>query len=165
MSKKIFVFFCLIVFGNIVYSQNTISGKITAEGQISTSDIHIHIGQKISSCNASGNYSVNNLPNGVTKIFISHIGYQSIDTVIDLKSNLKIDFKLKLNTTNLNEVIIHQKTNSNYKSVAEQQIKLETIEKYSNQTNRVFYREVPRISWLRIGINVDLSYIIKEIEI
>ena len=40
-----------------------------------------------------------------------------------------------------------------------------TTEKYSNQTNRVFYREVPRISWLRIGINVDLSYIIKEIEI
>jgi iron complex outermembrane recepter protein len=154
MSKKIFVFFCLIMFGNIVYSQNTISGKITAEGQISTSDIHIHIGQKISSCNASGNYSVNNLPNGVTKIFISHIGYQSIDTVIDLKSNLKIDFKLKLNTTNLNEVIIHQKTDSNYKSVAEQQIKLETIEKYSNQSLGDVLKEVAGISSLKTGNTV-----------
>jgi iron complex outermembrane receptor protein len=154
MSKKIFIFFCLIVFANTLYSQNTISGKITAEGQISTSDIHIHIGQKISSCNASGNYSANNLPNGSTKIHISHIGYQSIDTIIDLKSNLKIDFKLKLNTTNLNEVIIHQKTNSNYKSAAEQQIKLETIEKYSNQTLGDVLKEAAGISSLKTGNTV-----------
>lgn len=154
MSKKNFVFFWFILFANSLYSQNTISGKILFQGQINASDIHIHIGQKITSSDASGNYSVNNLPNGATKIFVSHIGYQSIDTIIDLKSNLKIDFKLKLNTTNLNEVIVEQKSNSTNKSVAEQQIKLETIEKYSNQSLGDALKEIAGISSLKTGNTV-----------
>ena len=124
MLKKIFFFFCLIVFANALYSQNTISGKILFQEPINASDIHIHIGQKIFRSDVSGNYSADNLTFGTTKIFISHIGYQSIDTVIDLKSNLKLNFKLKLNTTQLQEVIIQQKTDGNNKSVAEQQLKL-----------------------------------------
>ena len=154
MSKKIHVFFWLILFGNSIYSQNTISGKITCQEPISFSGIHIHIGQKISSSDKSGNYSVNNLPNGITKISISHLGYQSIDTVIDLKSNLKIDFKLKLNTTKLHEVVIQQKSNSSTKSVVEQQIKLETIEKYSNQSLGDVLKEVAGISSLKTGNTV-----------
>nr|WP_315151667.1 TonB-dependent receptor [uncultured Flavobacterium sp.] len=151
MSKKIFVFFWLILFANNLYSQNTISGKILCQESINFSGIHIHIGQKIISSDAFGNYSADNLPNGNAKIFISHVGYQSIDTIIDLKSSLKIDFKLKLNTTNLNEVVIQQKTNSTNKSAAEQQIKLETIEKYSNQTLGDVLKEVAGISSLKTG--------------
>ncbi len=154
MSKKNSVFFWLILFANSLYSQNTISGKILCQEPISSSDIHIHIGQKISSSDALGNYYANNLPNGKTAINISHIGYQSIDTVIDLKSNLKIDFKLKLNTTNLNEVVIQQKSNSTNKSVAEQQIKVETIEKYSNQSLGDVLKEVAGISSLKTGNTV-----------
>ncbi|MFA9189403.1 TonB-dependent receptor [Flavobacterium magnesitis] len=154
MSKKILVFFSLILFGNSIYSQNTISGKIISQKPISFSGIHIHIGQKISSSDDAGNYSINNLPNGATKIFISHLGYQSIDTVIDLRGNLKIDFKLKLSTTKLHEVVIQQKNISSTKSVAEQQIKLETIEKHSNQSLGDVLKEVAGISSLKTGNTV-----------
>lgn len=154
MSKKHLVFFWLILFANSLYSQNIISGKILCQEPISRSEIHIHIGQKIISSDPSGNYSAENLPNGNTKIFISHIGYQSIDTIIDLKSNLKIDFKLKLNTTSLNEVVIQQKSSSINKSVAEQHIKLETIEKYSNQSLGDLLKEVAGISSLKTGNTV-----------
>ncbi|OOG64710.1 TonB-dependent receptor domain-containing protein [Flavobacterium sp. A45] len=154
MSKKNLVFFWLIVFGNSIYSQNTVSGKILCQEPISFSDIHIHIGKKNSSSDALGNYRAYDLPNGKTTINISHIGYQSIDTVIDLKSNLKIDFRLKLNTTNLNEVVIPQKSNSTNKSVVEQQIKVETIEKYSNQSLGDVLKEVAGISSLKTGNTV-----------
>jgi iron complex outermembrane receptor protein len=154
MSKKILFFPWLILFANSLYSQNTISGKIICQEQISFSGIHIHISQKIISSDATGNYSAGNLPNGKTKIFISHIGYQSIDTIIELKSSLKIDFKLKLNTTTLHEVVIQQKTNSNTKSVLEQQIKLETIEKYSNQSLGDALKEIAGISSLKTGNTV-----------
>ena len=154
MSKKILFFFWLILFANNLYSQNSIGGKILCQEAINFSVIHIHIGQKIISSDALGNYSADNLPNDNTKIFISHIGYQSIDTVIDLKSSLKIDFKLKLNTTSLNEVVIQQKSNSTNKSVAEQHIKLETIEKYSNQTLGDLLKEVAGISSLKTGNTV-----------
>lgn len=151
MSKKILIFLCLIVFANTLYSQNTISGKILFREPINASDIHIHIGQKIIRSDASGVYNAENLPFGNTKIFISHIGYQSIDTIVDLKSNLKLDFKLKLNTTHLQEVVILQKTDSNNTSVAEQQLKLKTIEKYSNQSLGNALKEIAGISTLKTG--------------
>lgn len=154
MLKKIHVFFGLILLANSLYSQNTITGKITTQEPISFSGIHIHIGQKTCGSDASGNYSCHDLPSGSTKIFISHLGYESIDTIIDLKSNLKIDFKLKLNTTNLHEVVVQQKSNSSNKSVLEQQIKLETIEKYSNQSLGDVLKEVAGVSTLKTGNTV-----------
>jgi len=154
MLKKILVFFCFIVFANTIYSQNTISGKILCQEPINFSGIHIHIGQKVISSDASGNYSAGNLPDGKTAINISHIGYQSIDTIIDLKNSLRIDFKLKLNTTKLHEVVVQQKSNSDNKSVAEQQIKSETIEKYSNQSLGDALKEIAGISSLKTGNTV-----------
>ncbi len=109
------------------------------------------MGQKIISSDALGNYSADNLPYGITKINISHIGYQSIDTIIELKNNLKLDLKLKLNTSKLLEIIIHQKTNSIHKSVVEQLIKLKTIEKYSNQSLGDALKEIAGISSLKTG--------------
>jgi len=152
MSKKILVFFWLILFANSLYSQNAISGKILCQEPINFSGIHIHIGQKVIRSNASGNYNADNLASGFTKINISHIGYQSIDTVIDLQANLKIDFKLKLNTTTLQEVVIQQ--NNNTKSLAEQQIKLATIEKFSNQSLGDVLKEIAGISSLKTGNTV-----------
>jgi iron complex outermembrane receptor protein len=154
MSKKISVFFWLIVFANTLYSQNTISGKIKCPEQINASDIYIHIGQKIIRCDASNIYKVENLPFGNTKIFISLIGYQSIDTIIDLKSNLKLDFKLKISTNRLQEVVIQQKADSNNKSFAEQHVNLKTIEKYSNQSLGDILKEVAGISSLKTGNTV-----------
>lgn len=151
MSYKNLVFFWLMVFCNCINSQNTISGKLLFPREINFSNIHIHIGQKISSCDASGYYSVNNLPNGNTKVFISHIGYQSVDTIIDLKSNLKLDFRLKYSTTALQEVIIHQKLSSTTKSIQEQLLKTETIEKYSNQSLGDALKEIAGVSTLKTG--------------
>jgi iron complex outermembrane receptor protein len=154
MSKKNLVFFWLILFCNIIYSQNSISGKIICQESISFSDIHIHIGKKVGNSDASGNYNVVNLPNGKIAINISHIGYQSIDTIIDLKTNLKLDFKLKLNTSQLREVVIQQKNNGVTKSVTEQQLKLETIEKYSNQSLGDALKEIAGVSTLKTGNTV-----------
>ena len=154
MSKKILVFFLFVVLCNSIYSQNTISGKIVCQEQISFQDIHIHIGQKIISSDASGNYSADNIASKKIKINISYIGYHSIDTIIDLKSNINLDFKLKLNTTHLHEVVIQQQSNSVIKSVSEQQVKAATIERYSNQTLGDALKEIAGVSSLKTGNSV-----------
>lgn len=154
MSKKNLAFFWFMLFCNSIYSQNSISGKIICQESINFSDIHIHIDQKINSSDALGNYYADNLPFGNIKIYISHIGYQSLDTIIDLKSDLKLDFKLKLNTTKLQEIIIQQKTTSTTKSVVEQQLKIETIEKYSNQSLGDALKEIAGVSTLKTGNSV-----------
>jgi iron complex outermembrane receptor protein len=154
MSKKILVFFFLFVLCNTIYSQNTISGKITAQSLDHFTDIHLHAGQKTVTIDESGRYTFGGLPNGSLKIHVSHVGFHTIDTLIQLKSNLKLDFFLKLNTTALQEVEIINKTVGTNKSVANQQLKTATIEKYSNQSLGDALKEIAGVSSLKTGNSV-----------
>jgi len=81
MQQKLFAVFSLILFCTFGFSQNTISGKITGNSLSPLAGSHIHIGQKTVSADASGSYIVSDLPSGKTKIYISYIGYQAIDTL------------------------------------------------------------------------------------
>ncbi len=151
MFKKKLLFLLLICLSSNIYSQNTIIGKITCQDQINFLQTHIHISKKVLNSDALGNYIANDLPNGDVKIFISHVGYQSIDTLIVLKSSLELDFNLKPNITSLREVIIQQKVNNTNKSLLEKQIKLETIQKYSNQSLGDALKEIAGVSSLKTG--------------
>jgi iron complex outermembrane receptor protein len=151
MSKKILFFFLFIVFCNSIHSQNTVSGKIICQELISFPDIHIHIGKIVADSDSYGNYSAKNLPFGRTKINISYIGYNSIDTIVNLSGDLKLDFKLRINTTHLHEIVVQKQMNSNTKSISEQQLKTSTIEKYSNQSLGDALKEIAGVSSLKTG--------------
>lgn len=143
-----------MLFCNSMYSQSSISGKIICQEPIRFSNLHIHMGQKIINSDDLGNYHAKNLPNGTTKINVSYVGYQSIDTIIDLQNDLNLDFNLKLNTTELREIIIQQKSFSNTKSVKEHQLKLPMLEKYSNQSLGDALTEIAGVSSLKTGTAV-----------
>jgi iron complex outermembrane receptor protein len=68
---------------------------------------HVHIGKTVSS-DVSGNYLIKRLPSGNAKIFVSCIGFQSVDTLV----NIAFDEVLNLleNTVQLQEVVIRQKS-------------------------------------------------------
>lgn len=151
MSKKISIFFWLILFCNTLYSQHSISGKITLQGQTNASNVHVHIGQKITRSDLSGNYLATDLPAVKTAISISYIGYQPIDTIVNLQSSLNINFKLKLNTTNLSEVVIQAKGKGETSSNPAHLVNLQTIEKYSNQSLGDALTEVAGVSTLKTG--------------
>ncbi len=154
MSKKILIFFLFLVVCNSIYSQNTISGTILSQEQISFPDIHIHIGKKVAESDSSGNYSAKNLPFGRIKINISYVGYNSIDTIVNLNGDLKLDFKLRINTTHLHEIVVQQLTKSENRSSAEHVLKATTIEKYSNQTLGDALKEIAGVSSLKTGNTV-----------
>jgi iron complex outermembrane recepter protein len=151
MLKKNLLFFFLFLLCKTVYSQNTISGKIVAQGLDHFTDIHLHAGQKVVPIDEFGRYTIEGLPNGSLKIHVSHVGFHTIDTIVQLKSNLKLDFFLKLNTTALREVEIIQKAVGTNKSVVNQQLKTATIEKYSNQSLGDALREIAGVSSLKTG--------------
>lgn len=61
----------------------------------------------------NGEYSINNIPNGKNKINVSFIGYGTRSKIIEVNDNnnyIKIDFTLKENVENLNEVTVNGKT-------------------------------------------------------
>jgi iron complex outermembrane receptor protein len=154
MQKKSYLIFCLLLFCVNLFSQNTLSGNITNQDNQALEGSHIHIGNKTVSSDSEGNYSVKKLPNGLTKIHVSFVGYKSIDTTMVIAKNEVVNFVLKKSISNLNEIVVKQERNTVNKTVFEQKIKTETIEKYSTKSLGDALREVVGVSSLKTGSTV-----------
>jgi iron complex outermembrane receptor protein len=153
VQKLIFIALSFFV-STLLFSQNTITGTITNADKTSLIGSHVHIGSKTVSSDSNGDFLIRNLPSGKTKIYISFIGYQSIDTVIVLIKDVKLNFEMKQSQNLLQEVVVKGKTMTFNQSVLEQKIKQETIEKYSNQSLGDALKEVTGVTLLKTGSNV-----------
>ncbi|WP_309608946.1 TonB-dependent receptor domain-containing protein [Flavobacterium sp.] len=153
MLKKLILSFLLLIC-NFVYSQYKVSGKILDENSNPIEDCHIHIANKNVSSNSLGEYVVKNLSKGKIKIFISSLGFKSIEETIILNANLVYNVKMTSKVNSLQEVFITKKKNTENNSILEQKIKTETIEKYSNQTLGDALKEVAGVTILRTGSNI-----------
>lgn len=149
MQKIIFILFALS-FGKL-WSQNTISGTIMSDENKPLNGAHVHIGAKTTTTDSNGNYSVQKVSNGKTKLFISYVGYQSIDTMIVVQSTIVLDFKLKKKTELLNEVKVKRKENTFNQTIVEQKVKTEMIERNSNLTLGDALKNVTGVSILKTG--------------
>ena len=154
MQSKIFLFCCFCLFCTIGHSQITVSGTITTQDGIPLSGSHVHIGKRTVSSDDAGNYTVRKLNVGNTNFFISYVGFQSIDTTVNLVVDQVMNFTLKVKTDRLQEVVIRQKANKLNKSILEQNIKTQIIEKFSNQTLGDVLKEVAGVSSLKTGSTV-----------
>lgn len=153
MQQKIFAVCCLFYFG-ICFSQHSISGKIYSTDSVPIASCHVHIGPKSVSSNSNGEYIIKNISTGLFKVSIYCIGYQSIDSTISVSENKQINFVLKQKVNQLNVVVVKHTINNYNKSVLEQKIKTETIEKYSNQSLGEALKEVTGVSILKTGSNI-----------
>jgi iron complex outermembrane receptor protein len=151
MQKKIMLIFFLLIFCFDVQSQHSITGKVSTQAMTPVIGSHIHIGKKTVSSDEKGNYAIKNLPAGKLNVHVSYVGYQSIDTLITLTASIVLDFKLKESTNRLSEVIVMQQKNTINNSILEQKLKLETIEKYSNQSLGDALKEIAGVSSLKTG--------------
>jgi iron complex outermembrane receptor protein len=151
MQKKIMLSFFLLIFCFDVQSQHSITGKVSTQAMTPIIGSHIHIGKKTVSSDEKGNYAIKNLPAGKLTVHVSFVGYQSIDTLITLTASIVLDFKLKESTNRLSEVIVMQQKNTINNSILEQKLKLETIEKYSNQSLGDALKEIAGVSSLKTG--------------
>jgi hypothetical protein len=84
-------------------------------------------------------------------VHVSYIGYQPIDTIILLNADVTLDFKLKESINQLSDVFVKQGKNTINKSILEQKLKIETIEKYSNQSLGDALKEIAGVSSLKTG--------------
>jgi iron complex outermembrane receptor protein len=154
MQTKIYFVFCFCLFWTIGFSQNTVSGKVSTLEGIPLSGSHVHIGTKTVSSDVSGNYLIKRLPTAKVKVFVSYVGFQAIDTLVTLDGDQVLNFVLQENTAQLKEVVISQKANTLNKSLLEQKIKTETIEKFSNQALGDVLKEIVGVSSLKTGSSV-----------
>lgn len=153
MQKFLFAVVVIFVFHSS-FGQSIVSGKISGQDNKPIGGSHVHIGNKSVSSLADGSYVIKNGSNGLQKVNVSCIGFQTIDTVITISGNMTLNFVLKVKETVLSEVIVKNKTNVYNQSVLEQKIKAETIEKYSSQSLGEALKEITGISLLKTGSNI-----------
>jgi iron complex outermembrane receptor protein len=88
--------------------KNTLSGKSLPLREYLFLESHTHW-NKTKSSDVSGNYLIKKLHAGNIKVFVSYVGFQS-DTLVNLDGDQVLNFALKQNTDQLQEVVIRQKS-------------------------------------------------------
>ncbi len=148
---RYFIAFAFLFLGSQirVYSQHSIAGRISGEKDFPLAAGHIHLDPFFTTTDSGGNYSITNIPDGRYYMVISYVGYRKIDTLITVKDDLILNFKLKVDIAPLAEVIVKD---ARLKSVSDrQEVKMATIEKYSNAALGDLLKEVSGVSTLKTG--------------
>jgi iron complex outermembrane receptor protein len=151
MPKKKSILFFFVFLSVVVHAQHTISGKIIASSLLPIGGSHIHAGKKTVSSDENGFYVLKNLPSGKLALHISYIGYKPIDTLVFVSRDLVLNFTLTQRSHQLEDIYIKKGGNSLNKSIREQKIQGETLEKYSNQTLGDALKEIAGVSSLKTG--------------
>jgi iron complex outermembrane receptor protein len=153
MGRKILLLLIGMI-GLSGYSQFQISGRLTDENNNPIKGCHVHVANKTSTSNSSGVFRITNLSAGKTRVFIINLGFEKFESVIDLKQDTIYNITMTREINALDEIVIKQKSNTVNTSILEQKIKLETIEKYSNQTLGEALKEVTGVSLMKTGSSI-----------
>jgi iron complex outermembrane receptor protein len=106
--KLLFSILC-IGFSLFIYSQNTLTGKVTDSNDAPLPGVDIYIPNlhKGTSTDIDGNYIIKNLPNNSITIVFAFIGYKSISKTIELNKNeTNLDIVLKESVFQMDEIIV-----------------------------------------------------------
>jgi iron complex outermembrane receptor protein len=152
MHKLFFAFILLCACPSL--AQLTITGKVLDNNVLPLEGCHVHIGSKSTETDAKGNYKISKLSKGKLNIVVTFIGFKSIDTIVQVNNNGVFDFKLTPKTESLEEVQVKHKGNSYNHSVLEQKIKLNIIERMSNQSLGTVLKELSGVSVLKTGATI-----------
>ena len=143
------ILFVFLIIGNqsLVYSQNTLSGKITDEKNQPLAGSHIHVAAFFANSDESGNYAITGIPNARLQVFIEYLGYKTLDTILDFQGNSTLNVPLKPDVSQLQEVVLKETFVKN----KAQEIKTATIEKYSSESLGDALKEISGVSSLKTG--------------
>lgn len=132
---------------SLVYSQNTLSGKITNEKKQPLAGSHIHVSSFFANADETGNYTINGIPNARLQVFVEYLGYKTLDTILDFQGNKVLNIALKPDVSQLSEVVLKE----TYAKEKAQEIKTSTIEKYSSESLGDALKEISGVSSLKTG--------------
>lgn len=138
MKRKVLmipIVLCLFLVKTYSQEKYTISGIIsdaeTGETMIGATFLIKELATTGTISNDYGYYSLT-LPKGKYTVVVSFIGFQSIDTIVNLNENKRLDFKLSADSKSLEEVVVTvDKKNENIisKEIGVEKIKTREIKK------------------------------------
>lgn len=149
---RYFIALVFLFIGNqsLVYSQNTISGKITSQKNEPLDGAHIHAAQNFAVSNPIGAFSID-VPSGQNRIVVSYIGYKTVDTLLNVANDAVLNIKLKEDISALSEITIRDKNIKTNTTSDRKELKIAQLEKYSSGSLGDALKEISGVSSLKTG--------------
>jgi iron complex outermembrane recepter protein len=107
--KKWFVFLIACSFGELLYAQKVLSGRITdskSNEPIPGATVYIPELKAGTFSDKNGIYKIDNLPSAKIIIQFSFLGYKSVVEQVDLASTSSLDIRMEEAITEINEVVV-----------------------------------------------------------
>ncbi len=105
MRISILAFF--LIFANYSQAQYVVSGRIMNDHTQVLSGSTISIAQDYYISDAQGKFKSVSMPAGKYPMQIIFMGYETLDTIIDVSSNVNLHFHLKASSTFLDQVVVN----------------------------------------------------------
>lgn len=152
--RKLVMLIAFLATGWCAQAQYSLNGTVSNSQSFPLDGAHIHLDENHATASLpDGTYNLPNIGAGSHRIVISYIGYKSLDTIVNLYSNLIIDARLKPQNQQLQEVVVSQNLAAGT-TVHTQKLNTATLEKFSGATLGDALREIAGVSSLRTGSTV-----------
>lgn len=129
MKNLVLALFCT-VFSSVVFGQNILKGQVNdAASNEALAFVNVYIPQieKGTTSDESGNFELNDLPNGTYKIIASYLGFESYSQTVSLPFEDTLIISLNPSAIEIDEVILstpfHQLQRDNVMKVEQKKIK------------------------------------------
>jgi len=150
----IYSILALLWAGNLcVHAQHTLSGSVSAGQNKPLDGAHIHIGQLQVITGPDGYYEVHKVDTGQQRVIISYIGYKTLDTLLNVQGDLRLDAILKPESRQLAAVVLNDSTAAKTTARAKK-LSTVTLEKYSAGSLGDALKEIPGVYALKTGSTV-----------
>lgn len=143
-----------VFLGIAAHAQFKISGNLTNSLGEGIQDVHIQLNKQEFYSDSNGNYSIEDVGRGRHELVFDLIGYESLDTVIDVSRNLVLNISLVPEVNYLNEAKIEHSISDKEKTIATHSLNEKNIEQYSGKSLGDALQEIEGVSALKTGSSI-----------
>jgi len=129
--NKLKLFGILLTIGSSLNAQNQLNGKVFTENNepIPFANVQIKNTLLATQCNSNGEFEFGNVKSGIIELNVQSLGYSAITTTFMVSGNADMNFVMKKNNANLDEVVVNTTRVNNDKGMAFSNLSGEEIKK------------------------------------
>ncbi|MFN4198003.1 MAG: carboxypeptidase-like regulatory domain-containing protein, partial [Flavobacterium sp.] len=142
---------CVWLFSFHASAQFTLTGTVVDEKWKPVSGSHIHSEKQNTISDPLGGFELKDLSTGKLRLYISHLGYATRDTIVNISDHLQLTFQLKPSAMELVEVTVADRVERSALTLKTVEIDTDIRERFSSKSLGYSLQEVAGVQLLRTG--------------
>jgi iron complex outermembrane receptor protein len=149
--QKYFLWGWMLMMTLNIEAQFTLTGTVSDEKGKPLSGSHIHSEKQNVVSDPMGGFELKNLPTGKLRLYISHLGYATLDTIVRISEDTFTKIQLKPSVVDLNEVTVSERVERTALSMKQDEVDEKIREQLSSKSLGYSLETVSGVQLLRTG--------------